>query len=82
MDEEWADAFLSTLLVGTNSKEEIREVTDQLFCNDEILLPPQTKPLDEHYNTFTDSQRLIKNNVEVKQTQTLSAMQLVMANLM
>ena len=60
LDEEEADAFLSTLPVGTDSKKEIREVTDQLFGNgegDEILLPPQTKPLDEYLGSFTDSQR-------------------------
>ena len=37
-----------------------------------MLLPPQTKPLDEYYNSFTDSQKRvfewIKNNVEVQQT--------------
>ena len=53
LDEEEADAFLSTLPVGTNTKEELREVTDQLFGNDEsddILLLPQNKPLDEYYS--------------------------------
>ena len=60
LDEVEADAFLSTLSVGTDTKEELREVTDQLFGNgegDDLLLPPQSKPLDEYYSTFTESQR-------------------------
>ena len=82
LDEEEADAFLSTLPVGTDSKEEIREIKDHLFGNgegDDILLPPQTKPLDEYFSTFTDSQKRafdwIKDNinVEVQQTQILAA---------
>ena len=79
LDEEEADAFLSTLPVGTDSKEEIREVTDQLFGNgegDDILLPPPTKPLDEYFSTFTDLQRRafewIKHNIEM-QAQILAA---------
>ena len=44
---------------------------------DNILLPPQTKPLDEYYSAFTDSQRRsfewIKHNIEVQQTQVLAA---------
>ena len=35
LDEQEADAFLSTLPTGTNNVEEVREVTDQLFGNDE-----------------------------------------------
>ena len=80
LDEEEADAFLSTLPVGTDSKEEIMEVTNQLFGNgegDDILLPPQTKPLDEYFGSFTDSQRRafewIKDKNEVQQTQILAA---------
>ena len=78
LDEEEADAFLSTLPVGTDSKEEIREVTDQLFGNGEdILLPLQTKPLDEYFGSFTDSQRRafewIKDKNEVQHTQILAA---------
>ena len=60
LDEEEADAFHSTLPVGTDSKEEISEVTDQLFGNsegDEILLTPQTKPFNEYFGSFTDLQR-------------------------
>ena len=61
-------------------EQEIREVTDQLFGNgegDDVLLPPQTKPLDEYFNSFTDSQRRafewIKDKNEVQQTQILAA---------
>ena len=35
LKEDAADAFLSTLPVGNDSKEEVREVTDQLFSNGE-----------------------------------------------
>ena len=80
LDEVEADAFLSTLPVGTDTKEELREVTDQLFGNgegDDILLPPQSKPLDEYYSTFTESQRRayewVKGNIGVQQTQILAA---------
>ena len=35
LDEQEADAFISTLRTGTDSHEEIREVTDQLFGDGE-----------------------------------------------
>ena len=42
-----------------------------------MLLPPQTKPLDEYLHTFTESQKRtfewIKSNIEVQKTQILVA---------
>jgi len=42
-----------------------------------MLLPPQTKPLDEYFCTFTESQKRtfewIKSNIEVRKTQILVA---------
>ena len=79
LEEEEAYAFLSTLPTGTNITEEIREVTDQLFGNgeDDNLLPPQNKSLDEYCKNFTDSQRQafkwIKDNVELNHSQILAA---------
>ena len=35
LDEDEADAFLTTLPTGTSSKEEVREVTDQLLDDQE-----------------------------------------------
>ena len=54
LDEQEADAFLSTLPTGTDSHKEIREMTDQLFGDGESdgLLSPQSKSLDEYYKIF------------------------------
>ena len=51
LDEDEADAFLTTLPTGTSSKEEVREVTDQLFDDQEggFLLPPHHDPLEGVY---------------------------------
>lgn len=79
LDELEADAFLSTLPSGTENNEEIREVTDQLFGNDEDdkLLPPQSKSLQEYLKNFTDSQKRafewISNNIEKSKSQILGA---------
>ena len=58
LNEEEADAFLSTLPTGTDNKEELCEVTDQLFGDGECdnLLPPQSNSLHEYLVNFTDSQ--------------------------
>ena len=57
LDDDEADAFLSTLPTGPNQQEEVREVTDQLVGDgDEGLLPPQNKPLEQYTSKFTDSQ--------------------------
>ena len=75
-----ADAFLSTLSTGTDNKEEVREVTDQLFSNGkgDDLLPPQSKSLDEYYKNFTDSQKRafewVKHNIEASDSQILAAL--------
>ena len=79
LDEMEADAFLSTLPCGTENNEEIREVTDQLFGNgeDDKLLPPQSKSLQEYLKKFTDSQKRafewISNNIERSKSQILGA---------
>ena len=79
LDELEADAFLSTLQSGTENNEEIREVTDQLFGNgeDDKLLPPQSKSLQEYLKNFTDSQKRafewISNNIEKSKSQILGA---------
>ena len=63
--------------VGTDSKEEIQTNCLVMVRGMIILLPPQTKPLDEYFNSFTDSQRRafewIKDKNEVQQTQILAA---------
>ena len=58
LDEDEADAFLTTLPTGTSSKEEVREVTDQLLDDQEggCLLPPHHVPLEEYTSKFTPSQ--------------------------
>ena len=79
MTFEKADAFLSTLPSGTKNNEEIREVTDQLFGNgeDDKLLPPQSKSLQEYLKIFTDLQKRafgwISNNIERSKPQILGA---------
>ena len=49
LDEDEADSFLSTLPSGTLSKEEVREVTDQLLDDQDgsSLLPPHHIPLEK-----------------------------------
>ena len=58
LDEDEADAFLTTLPTGTSSKEEVREVTDQLLDDEEggCLLPPHHARLEEYTSKFTPSQ--------------------------
>ena len=59
LDEDEADAFLSTLPSGTLGKEETREVTDQLLDDQDgsSLLPPHHIPLEEYISKFTPSQQ-------------------------
>jgi len=63
LDEDEADAFLTTLSTGTSNKEEVREVTDQLLDDQEggCLLPPHHVPLEEYTSKFTQSQERIFN---------------------
>ena len=58
LDEDEADAFLTTLPTGSSSKEEVREVTDQLLDDQEggCLLPPHHVQLEEYTSKFTPSQ--------------------------
>ena len=79
LDEDEADAFLTTLPTGTSSKEEVREVTDQLLDDQEggSLLPPHHVPLEEYTSKFTASQQRafnwLKNCVEQNSPQILVA---------
>ena len=79
LDEDEADAFLTTLPTGTSSKEEVREVTDQLLDDQEggSLLPPHHIPLEEYTSKFTASQQRafnwLKNCVEQNSSQILVA---------
>ena len=59
LGEEEADVFLTTLPTGTSTKEEVREVTDQLLDDQEggCLLPPHHVPLEEYTSKFTPSQK-------------------------
>ena len=59
LGEEEADAFLTTLPTGTSTKEEVREVTDQLLDDHEggCLLSPHHVPLEEYTSKFTPSQK-------------------------
>ena len=54
-DKDEADAFLTTLPSGTISKEEVREVTDQLLDDQDggSLLPSHHIPLEEYISKFT-----------------------------
>ena len=58
LDEDEADAFLTTLPTGTSNKEEVREVTNQLLDDQEgsCLLPPHHVPLEDYTSKFTPSQ--------------------------
>ena len=79
LDEDEADAFLTTLPTGTSSKEEVREVTDQLLDDQEggCLLPPHHVPLEEYTSKFTPSQERafnwLKGSVEDGGSQALGA---------
>ena len=57
LDENEADAFLTTLPTGTSNKE-VREFTEQLSDDHEggCLLPPHNFPLEEYTSKFTPSQ--------------------------
>ena len=78
LNDDEADAFLSTLPTGPNQDEEVREVTDQLVGDgDDLLLPPQNKPLDEYTSKFTDSQarafRWIQDGIQQSASPLLAA---------
>ena len=79
LDEDEADAFLTTLPTGTSRKEEVREVTDQLLDDQEggCLLPPHHVPLEEYTNKFTPSQERafnwLKGSIEDGGSQVLGA---------
>ena len=80
LDEDKADAFLTTLPTGTSNKEEVREVTDQLLDDQDggSLLPPHHVPLEKYTNKFTASQQRafdwLKNSVEQNTSQILVAL--------
>ena len=59
LDEDEADAFLTTLPTGTSNKEDVREVTDQLLDDQDggSLLPLHHLPLEEYTGKFTASQQ-------------------------
>ena len=59
LDEDEADAFLTTLPTSTSNKEEVRGVTDQLLDDQDggSLLPPHHVPLEEYIGKFTASQQ-------------------------
>ena len=70
--------FLSTILIGPNQQEEVREVTDQLVGDgDDGLLTPQNKPLEQYTSKFTDSQarafQWIQDGVQQSSSQLLAA---------
>ena len=78
LDDDEADAFLSTIPIGPNQQEEVREVTDQLVGDgDNGLLPPQNKPLEQYTSKFTDSQarafQWIQDGVQQSSSQLLAA---------
>ena len=79
LDEDEADAFLTTLPTGTSNKEEVREVTDQLLDDQDggSLLPPHHVPLEEYTGKFTASQQRafdwLKYSVEQNSSQILVA---------
>ena len=78
LDDDEADAFLSTIPIGPNQQEEVREVTDQLVGDgDDGLLPPQNKPLEQYTSKFTDSQarafQWIQDGVQQSSSQLLAA---------
>ena len=80
LDEDEADAFLTTLPTGTSSKEELREVTDQLLDDQDggSLLAPHHIPLEQYTGKFTASQQRafdwLKNSVEESSSQILVAL--------
>ena len=67
LDELEADAFLSTLPSGTENNQEIREVTDQLFGNgeDDKLLPPQSKSLQEYFKNLLIHKRELLSGFQI-----------------
>ena len=79
LNEDEADAFLTTLPTGTSNKEEVREVTDQLLDDQDggSLLPPHHVPLEEYTGKFTASQQRafdwLKYSVEQNSSQILVA---------
>ena len=79
LDEDEADAFLTTLPTSTSNREEVREVTDQLLDDQEggRLLPPHHVPLDEYTSKFTPFQELalnwLKGSIEDSSSQVLGA---------
>ena len=79
LDEDEADAFLTTLPTGTSNKEDVREVTDQLLDDQDggSLLPPHHLPLEEYTGKFTASQQRafdwLKYSVEQNSSQILVA---------
>ena len=80
LDEDEADALLTTLPTGTSSKEEVREVTDQLLDDQDggSLLPPHHVPLHKYTSKFTESQQRaydwLKNSIEKNSSQILVAL--------
>ena len=80
LDEDEADAFLTTLPTGTSNKEEVREVTDQLLDDQDggSLLPPHHVPLEEYTSKFTASQQRafdwLKTKVQQNSSQILVAL--------
>ena len=78
LDDDEADTFLSTIPIGPNQQEEVREVTDQLVGDgDDGLLPPQNKPLEQYTSKFTDSQarafQWIQDGVQQSSSRLLAA---------
>ena len=78
LNDDEADAFLSTIPIGPNQQEEVREVTDQLVGDsDNGLLPPQDKLLEQYTSKFTDSQarafQWIQDGVQQSSSQLLAA---------
>ena len=79
LNEDEADAFLTTLPTGTSNKEDVREVTDQLLDDQDggSLLPPHHLPLEEYTGKFTASQQRafdwLKYSVEQNSSQILVA---------